>query len=343
MITIPKNTYNDLQKLTKDFTNYKGGLPILNTWQLQARDGILCATSTNLDITAIINTNIPSNECTFVVNKDIKPSSGNVILENAKLTLGNTSITPSFDEYELPPLPNRNNNEEPITTLVDCKPLVAVIDAVSTDEARPVLTHIHITPERLEAGDGPRLHIFSFPSGGETFIPLKIAKWLIKNKAEGITIYNKMITAAIKDYEYGCELYYKLEENMNYPNVNAVIPKFYPEHSFTFLPKDITDVLIGYAPAKEDNGLIVISFNENELMFSKDNTGIDNTNWCVSTIVSDCTITKSTGVNHKYLRSAMKILDQCKDATFSQRDFNALMLITQDDITIVIMPMHINL
>lgn len=340
MITIPKNTYNDLQKLTKDFVS-KGFLPILNTWQLRSRNGFLCGTSTNLEVTLVVETIIESVECDFVINKDAKPSPGIVTLENARLTLGSISMKASFDESELPPLPT-NEDDDPITYMEDYKPLTKIIDAVSTDNyARPILTHIHIASERLEGADGFRLHTFNFPSRAETFIPLAVTKWLIKNKVEYIRVYNKMITCTAKGYE--CELYYKLKEKMQYPNVQVVMPKFDIEHNFLFFPKDMVAVLSEYTPTREHSGLIVMSFEGDALTFSKDSVDLDGMNYNASITVDNCSITKSTGINHRYLLSSLKILAQDELATFSQSNFDQAILISQGDITIVIMPMRIDL
>lgn len=156
-----------------------GALPVLRHARLEAADGLLTITASDLDLSARISIPATVLEPGVVLAAGVElgkalKGKGRVDLSfdgtRLQAVNGMTSTIPSFDVADWPKL-QMDATDESFSVDVDVEALRSVLVAASKDESRPILTGVLFRLEHGEAHivatDSYRLHLVSFaPTAG---------------------------------------------------------------------------------------------------------------------------------------------------------------------------------
>jgi DNA polymerase-3 subunit beta len=336
----------DLQSALKVLApaiNKKSVLPFSQYALLTTKDGQLNLVTTNLE--AYVRVSIPSdgefNSCVLFsdLEKYSKCKGDWIEINGTRAKIGNISLTSNtMDSMEFPPLPEPADLPSLIVDGELLKhALNQVFKAASTDEARPVLTGIHIWHDLqnskliLETADGCRLHRVSVPTSPiNCLLPAKSVK-LINKLGDAVTMsldkeHNNLCFGSGNTF-----MSFQLIEG-TYPNIEQVFPsKINYEIS---APKE--SWLESLEPFKKSDGVLKLLASEGALVLALDDTTVT---MPIQLNIINSTKLDTIRFNPNYLIDA---INSCGDlVTMGINTPVTACKITSGDFLAVVMPMHI--
>ena len=312
-ITVDREELEAVLQVVCDITAKKDLMPVLGTVKVEASPENLTVTATDLEVSylATIPAVLEKNDATaFLVDagilyKEVKAL--NKSIEDVVITVKGDSIhindrcnLPATLTDDFPGIETIDGARVSISGLKSA--LACVLPAVSTDEARYILTGVcfDLAAGCLIGTDGFRLHRATVEKAdiGQFVVPRRAAAILAKYGAENLTVADIHIAASLVGGIFTSRLI-----KGNYPDHVSVWPDTAQYNKVHFKAKEFLGLLPGVLPVS-DSAKIEMTINGRIDIKAESATG--SYSWYVpadSTLVGE---TKTISINSRYIVDAIR-------------------------------------
>lgn len=284
---------NKALSLVSRIVSHKGQLPVLNNVLLDARDGALFLTTTNLETTittkiiAVVEkegkTTVPVKQL-FELTTLINEEKINLIYTQNNLTFEGKKIKNTLNTITASEFPQVIKSEEKINLVIESQELKEAVNqtaiSTTTDEGRPVLAgeKITIKGEKLEMAttDGYRLTVKNIKTqkaeiSESIIIPIKTLIEVVRISDEEKT---DIINATLVDKQNQIIFFLKNTEVVsrliegNFPNFEKIIPTSHTSRVVVDREDLLNAVKMTAVYARESANIIKINIKGKQMMLS---------------------------------------------------------------------------
>lgn len=261
-ITVNREEFLSALQVVCDITAKKDLMPVLGTVKIEATAKNIKITATDLELsyaTTILAELENNDETAFLVDaailyKEVKAlgkSTGDVMIKvNAEsIQINGRCVLPASSTQDFPEVESIEGTQIPVKDLkaaLDC-----VLPAVSTDEARYILTGVcfDLTSGCLVGTDGFRLHRATVDKMdvAQFVLPKRAASILAKYGTESITVNETRLSSPLVGGTFTARLI-----EGNYPDHSNIWPDASSYNKVHFKAKDFLDLLPGVLPVSDD-------------------------------------------------------------------------------------------
>lgn len=261
-ITIYREEFLSALQVVCDITARKALMPVLGTVKIEATPTNVTITATDLELSYV--TTFPAvlennNATAFLVDagilyKEVKALGKSV--EDVVITANDRSIEingrcvlPASLTDDFPEVPRIEGTQIPIKNLTSA--LACVLPAVSTDEARYILTGVcfDLSAGCLIGTDGFRLHRATVDTADVTqfVLPRRAAGILAKYGSDSVTVTGTRLSSPLVGGIFTARLI-----EGNYPDHTGIWPDTGVYNRVHFNAKEFLDLLPGILPVSDD-------------------------------------------------------------------------------------------
>lgn len=261
-ITMYREEFLSALQVVCDITARKALMPVLGTVKIEATPTNVTITATDLELSYV--TKFPavlenSNATAFLVDagilyKEVKALGKSV--EDVVITVNHNSIQingrcvlPTSLTDDFPEVPRIEGTQIPIKNLTSA--LACVLPAVSTDEARYILTGVcfDLSAGCLIGTDGFRLHRATVDKTeiSRFVLPKRAASILAKYGADSVTVTETRLSSPLVGGTFTARLI-----EGNYPDHTGIWPDTGAYNRVHFKAKEFLDLLPGVLPVSDD-------------------------------------------------------------------------------------------
>lgn len=312
-LTVDREEFLSALQVVCDITAKKDLMPVLGTVKVEATTESITITATDLELSYI--TTIPAelennSETAFLVDAGIlykevkalgKSTEEVVITVNAEsVQINGRCVLPASLTQDFPEVEGIDGTQIPVKDLKAA--LTCVLPAVSTDEARYILTGVcfDLGLGCLVGTDGFRLHRAAVDKADVApfVLPKRAAGILAKYGTESITVTETRLSASLVGGTFTARLI-----EGKFPDYNGIWPDISQYNKVTFRAEEFFDLLPGVLPVS-DGAKINITINGRIDIEAESVTG--SYKWYVP---AESTLTdgsKSITINSKFLVDAIR-------------------------------------
>lgn len=327
-----REEFQAVLKVVCDVTAKKGFMPILGMVKIEATGGTLTVTATDLEVsyTAMIPAAL-SGACatSFLVDADIlykEVKALNKAVEDVVITVNAGSIQingrcslPVSVPDEFPEIEPVGGTQVSINNLTDV--LASVLPAVSTDEARYILTGVcfDLSAGLIIGTDGFRLHraIVDKAEVAPFVVSRRASALLLKYGAKSLTVGEKRLSADL----LGGTFTSRLIEGQ-YPDTESIWPDVTTYDTVHFRAQEFLDLLPGILPIAT-SGLIKLKINGRIDIAAGSSDG--RYDWHILA-ESNLRGEKEIAINAKYLADAIKAYGAKEIDMFFPESYGAIVI-----------------